>query len=66
MTPDERQHVINELQEVIDDTQATLSRFEANSMEDEMREDYDTLLGILDDAVKQQREHTKVMLGRGR
>ncbi|XGA79746.1 hypothetical protein OR573_14900 [Halomonas sp. CH40] len=63
MTDDERQHVINELQKVIDDTQATLSRFEATSMEDEMREDYGTLLGILDDAVKQQREHTKVMLG---
>ena len=63
MSPEERQHVINELQKVIDDTQATLSRFEATGMEDEMHEDYDKLLGILDDAVKQQREHTKVMLG---
>ncbi|XGA79751.1 hypothetical protein OR573_14925 [Halomonas sp. CH40] len=63
MTPEEHKHVINELQEVIDDTQATLSRFEATGMDDEMREDYDKLLGILDDAVKQQREHTQVMLG---
>lgn len=63
MTDDERQHVINELQEVIDDTLATLSRFEATGMEDEMREDYDKLLEILDDAVKHQREHTRVMLG---
>ncbi|NOG31189.1 hypothetical protein HLB35_04345 [Halomonas sp. TBZ9] len=63
MSPEERQHVINELQKVIDDTQATLSRFEATGMADEMREDYDKLLGILDDAVKQQREHTQVMLG---
>ena len=38
MTDDERQHVINELQKVIGDTQATLSRFEATGMEDEMRE----------------------------
>jgi len=56
MTPDERQQVINELQKVIDDTQAT-------GMDDEMRKDYDKLLEILDDAVKQQREHTRVMLG---
>lgn len=63
MTDDERQHVISELQKIIDDTQATLSRFEATGMEDEMREDYDKLLKILGEAVKQQREHTKVMLG---
>ena len=62
MTDDECQHVINELQQVIDDNQATLSRFEATGMEDEMREDYEKLLGMLDDAVKQQREHTRVML----
>ena len=29
MTSDDYQHVINELQKVIDDTQTTLSRFEA-------------------------------------
>lgn len=43
----------------------TLSRFEATGMDDEMREGYDTLLGILDDAVKQQREHTKAMFESG-
>ncbi|NYS59728.1 hypothetical protein [Vreelandella salicampi] len=63
MTPDEHEHVIDELQAVIDDTQATLKRFENTSMEDEMPEDYEKLLTILDDAVKQQREHTRVMLG---
>ena len=63
MTDDEHQQVINELQKVIADTQAILSRFEATGMDDEMREDYDKLLGILDDAAKQQREHTRVMLG---
>ena len=62
MTPDERQYVINELQKVIDETHAMLGRFEASGMDEVMREDYDTLLTILDGAVKQQREHTKVML----
>ena len=52
-----------ENQYVIDETQETIERFEATGMEDEMPEDYDKLLGILDDAVKQQREHTRVMLG---
>lgn len=63
MTPDDHQHVINELQKVIDDTQHTIDRFENTGMDDEMPEDYEKLLAILDDAVKQQREHTQAMLG---
>lgn len=62
MTPDDHQRVINELQQVIDDTQATLTRFEATGMDEEMTEDYDKLLTILDEAIKQQREHTLAML----
>jgi len=31
-------------------------------MDDEIREDYDTLLTILDEAIKQQREHTQALL----
>ena len=62
MTPDERQYVINELQKVIDETHIMLSRFEATGMDEVMREDYDKLLAILDDAVKQQHQHTKVLL----
>jgi type II secretory pathway predicted ATPase ExeA len=65
MTPDEHHHVIDELQAVIDDTQATLKRFEESGLEGDMPEDYEKLLAILDDAVKQQREHTKAMLGTG-
>lgn len=65
MTNEEHQCVIDELQEVIDDTQATLKRFENAGLEGEMPEDYEKLLVILDDAVKQQREHTRVMLGAG-
>ena len=64
MNEGEHQQVIGELQVVIDDTQTTLERFEATGMNEQMPGDYDKLLGILDDAVKQQREHTKVMLNR--
>ncbi|MYL23442.1 hypothetical protein GLV89_06525 [Halomonas alkaliantarctica] len=63
MTPDEHQHVIDELQAVIDETQQTIERFEHTGMDAEMPEDYEKLLAILDDAVKQQREHTQAMLG---
>lgn len=63
MTDDDHQRVIDELQQVIDDTQATLTRFEEADMDEEMPEDYEKLLGILDDAVKQQRDHTQGLLG---
>lgn len=62
MTPEEYEQVIDELQTVIDETQATLKRFEKTGMDDDMPEDYATLLAILDDAIKQQREHTQAML----
>ncbi|WP_016915083.1 hypothetical protein [Vreelandella stevensii] len=62
MTSDDHQHVINELQKVIDDTQATLTRFEETGMDEEMPADYDNLMTILDDAIKQQREHTQALL----
>ncbi|TMU28853.1 hypothetical protein E0L35_01665 [Halomonas sp. ATBC28] len=62
MTSEEYEHVIDELQTVIDETQATLKRFEKTGMNDGMPGDYETLLAILDDAVKQQREYTQAML----
>jgi hypothetical protein len=62
MTHEEHQRVIDELQVVIDDSQAMLKRFENTGMEDEMPEDYEKLLAILDDAVTRQREHTQAML----
>lgn len=62
MTEAEHQQVIDELQGVIDDTQHTIDRFEATGMDEQMPEDYGKLLDILDDAVKQQREHVMVML----
>jgi flagellar biosynthesis chaperone FliJ len=57
------QRVIDELQPLIDDTQATLQRFEKTGMDKTMPADYEQLLAILDGAVKQQREHTQAMLG---
>ncbi|SDM73724.1 hypothetical protein SAMN05192555_11857 [Franzmannia pantelleriensis] len=63
MTIEEHQQVIHELQGVIDDTQYTIDRFEASGMDKQMTEDYDRLLVILDDAVKQQRTHALAMSG---
>lgn len=60
----DHQRVINELQTVIDETQHTLGRFEATGMDKQMLEDYEKLLVILDEAVKQQREHVMAMLGK--
>lgn len=62
MNETDHQHVINELQGVIDETQHTLARFESTGMDEQMPEDYGALLAILDDAVRQQREHTLAML----
>ena len=63
MNDTDHQRVIDELQALINDTQDTLDRFEATGMDKQMPEDYETLLAILNDAVKQQREHTLAMLG---
>ncbi|WP_422155103.1 hypothetical protein KV699_19925 [Vreelandella titanicae] len=62
MTSEEYEQVIDELQTVIDETQATLKRFEKTGMDGEMPKDYEALLAILNDAVKQQREYTQAML----
>tara|TARA_R110001599_G_scaffold227036_6_gene426124 strand:- start:208 stop:402 length:195 start_codon:yes stop_codon:yes gene_type:complete len=62
MTNDEYQHVIDKLQLLITETQATLKRFEETGMDTHMRDDYDKLLDVLDAAIKQQREYTQGML----
>lgn len=62
MKSEEHDYVINELQTLIDDTQATLTRFEKTGMDEQMPTDYEKLLEILDDAIKQQREHTHALL----
>ncbi|WP_445157874.1 hypothetical protein [Halomonas sp. E14] len=62
MSEENYQQVIDALQDLIDETQSTLERFETAGMVEKMPKDYDRLLGILDDAVKQQRSHTLAML----
>ncbi|QOR39203.1 hypothetical protein HNO52_12270 [Billgrantia diversa] len=63
MTEDEHQQVISQLESVICETRETLAAFEVTGMDEQMPEDYDKLLTILDQSVKQQREHTWAMLG---
>lgn len=56
------QRIIDALQDLIDETKSTLERFETSGMDEKMSEDYEKLMDILDQAVKQQREHTLAML----
>ena len=58
------QRIINELQPLINDTQAVLKKFEAAGMDEDMPEDYQKLLNILDRAIRQQRAHTLEMLAK--
>lgn len=62
MKDSDHQHIINKLQALIDDTQATLTHFEREGMDIGMADDYNKLLDILADAIKQQREHTSALL----
>ncbi|OUE42015.1 hypothetical protein BZY95_11045 [Billgrantia desiderata SP1] len=62
MSEADYQRIIDALQDLIDETQSTLERFETAGMDEKMSEDYEKLLDILDQAVKQQREHTLAML----
>ena len=48
---------------MIDELQGVIDRFKATRLDEQMPEDYEKLLDILDDAVKQQREHVLGMLG---
>lgn len=62
MHPDEHEQVALELETLIRDTQATIDRIETYGLNNRMPEDYQALLDILDDVIKQQREHTQGML----
>lgn len=63
MSEADYQRIIDALQALINETQSTLERFETSGMDEKMSEDYEKLLDILDQAVKQQRGHTFAMLG---
>lgn len=62
MHADEHEQVIQALETLIRDTQATIDRAEVYGLNDTMPEDYQALLDILDNAIKKQREHTLAML----
>lgn len=62
MTVDEHQQVIDELQLVLDDTRATMERFEATGMDEQMSEDYAKLEAIASQVVKEQRHYVLQML----
>lgn len=62
MQPDEHEHAIQELEALIRDSQATVDRIETYGLNNTMPEEYQALLDILDNAIKQQREHTQAML----
>lgn len=63
MHPDEHEQVVQALETLIRDTQATINRAEVCGLSNTMPEEYQALLDILDNAIKQQREHTVGMLG---
>jgi uncharacterized coiled-coil protein SlyX len=62
MNEAEHQRIIDELQSVIDETRATMARFEAAGMDEQMPEDYQKLHDIYAQAVDDQRHHTLAML----
>lgn len=56
------QRVIDELEKLIQDTKQLIERFDSTGMDEEMQEDYDKLLTIYDQAIKDQAHCTQVML----
>ncbi|WP_447044418.1 hypothetical protein [Vreelandella sp. H-I2] len=62
MKATEHQEVIEKLEALIRETQATIDRIEIYGLNNTMPDDYQALLDILDNAIKQQREHTLAML----
>ncbi|MDI4637801.1 MULTISPECIES: hypothetical protein [Halomonadaceae] len=62
MQESDYERVIQELDELIHDTKELIERFEATGMKGQMQVDYDRLLAIHDQAVKDQRAHTLTML----
>ncbi|MBZ5488686.1 hypothetical protein HW452_14255 [Halomonas aquamarina] len=62
MNSQQQQQVIDKLEALIRETQATIDRVEVHGLDKTMPDDYEKLLDILDSAIKQQREHTWTML----
>lgn len=62
MTENQHQQIIDELQTVLDDTRATMERFEATGMDEQMSDDYAKLEAIATQVVKEQRRYVLQML----
>lgn len=62
MTENQHQQVIDELQAVLNDTRATMERFEATGMDEQMSDDYAKLEAIATQVVKEQRRYVLLML----
>tara|TARA_B100000700_G_scaffold60311_1_gene65925 strand:+ start:457 stop:687 length:231 start_codon:yes stop_codon:yes gene_type:complete len=62
MQASDHQRVIDELEKLIHDTKQLIERFDSTGMDEEMQEDYDKLLTIYDQAIKDQAHYTQAML----
>ena len=56
------ERVIHELEGLIHDTRRLIERFDATGMDEKMQEDYDKLLALYDQAIKDQKFYTRAML----
>ena len=54
--------VIHELEKLTQDTKQLIERFDGTGMDKEMQEDYDKLLAIYDQVIKDQAYYTRAML----
>lgn len=62
MTNEDYQRIVDELEQIIQETRATMARFENTGMDERMPSDYAQLEDILTQAVKDQRHYTREML----
>ncbi|WP_304525221.1 hypothetical protein [Halomonas sp. I5-271120] len=62
MQENDYQRVIRELDQLIQDTKQLIERFDSTGMNGEMQEDYNKLLAIYDQAIKDQACYTRAML----
>lgn len=62
MQASDYQRVIDELEKLVQDTKQLVERFDSTGMDEEMQEDYDKLLTIYDQAIKDQAHYTQAML----
>jgi len=62
MQENDYQRVIRELDQLIQDTRQLIERFDSTGMDERMQQDYEKLLAIYDQAIKDQTYYTRAML----